>query len=155
METLTQIDNKAMCEEMLEILSSYFGIEKPRLNWLPKSKRAYAFYYDNKIDIGGVFRPNLLNPVDTVLHEFAHILTFRRYIEPTPIKERYKFPENKYNRYGNPAYGRDVVKPHGKEFIRTLVEVIEVWYGDVDKYEWTKEYKAIQKWYAKRKVQLA
>lgn len=153
METLTQTDNKAMCEEILEILSSQFGIEKPKLIWVTTPTRgASASYYTNSITSGETRRWSTKFHADVMLHEFAHILNYKRNIEPVPYNDRYVFPQREsFNEYGNPKYGRDKVRPHGIEYMNILLEVAKVWYGDESKYPWAKEYRSIVKWYLKRK----
>jgi len=156
METLTQTElhndliNHATCEQMLEILSSYFGVEKPKLTWSRKPLRnAYAHPYSNSITMSSA-PTSKLKRADVLLHEFAHILTHKKYIEPVPTIDRYKIAERFDGCYGRVRV-LSRVRDHGTEFRQTLLEVVKVWYGDADKYEWKWEYKSIAKWYTKRK----
>ncbi len=145
MEATTQIDNKTMCEEMLEILSSYFGIKKPTLIWASNSFGASkASSQQNRIRI--VPRSDSesrLNNAEVLLHEFSHILTYHSYTKNLSFDEKYRLsPSGRYIR---------VVRSHGTEFKNTLLDAVTVWYGDPDKYGWKKDYPTIAKWYLKLK----
>jgi hypothetical protein len=145
MGTLTQIDNRAVCEETLAILSSHFGIEKPKLDWsYNQISGAAAFPNQNRIRMGLRKQDNnRLNDADVLLHEFSHILNHHKNIKNVPF-------DKKYTRSKSGKFLR-VVKSHGPEFKATLFQVVQVWYGDVDKYEWKKDYKSIGKWYVAKK----
>lgn len=139
METLTKIDHRALCEEMLEILSAYFGIKKPELQWSARRGYSSAYRYQNRIVMADKSNKRGLIG-DVLLHEFSHILTYCRYEESTPKGQRYIGESN-----------RRVIRPHGPEFMNTLLEVVGIWYGEVERYSWKHEYSSIAKWYAKRK----
>lgn len=139
-------DDRQKCDEILEILSSYFGIEKPKLEWASNSfGTSKANGYSNRIRIVPRMESNYrLNNVEVLLHEFSHILTHHTYIKNLSFEEKYKrSTSGKLIR---------VVRSHGIEFKNTLLEVVEVWYGDADKYGWKKDYSSIAKWYSKRKT---
>ena len=110
-------------KEILDILSINFGINpiKVKIHRAIKN-RAYACYNKNLICIS--LWSDTVTHENVLLHEFAHILAFKR--------------------YGEKGMG------HGEYFRMCLVEVVRVWYNDIDCYQWNKEYISIKKWYNRR-----
>lgn len=102
---------RADAEELIEILSAHFEVPVPTLRWSQRSVRGYAYYTRWLIAAGPLVWRGTTN---CLLHEFAHLLAYRR-------------------------YGKDG-EGHKRRFIETLIEVVEAWHGDVTKYGWGTEY---------------
>lgn len=115
-------------KEMIDILSNHFGIKSPVVKQHNKiSNGGYALPIKNVIVIS--LWSSYWKHEDTLLHEFAHILC--------------------HNKYGRIKHGVKRII-HGQEFRDCLLSVIMVWYNDIEKYQWNKEYKSIKKWYNRR-----
>lgn len=121
-------DRKLMLQECRDIvahLSRHFKMRRPAITIGNKNQRRSLYYPDRRaISIA----PRAKNPVDSVLHEFAHYMEFSRNGD-------------------NPAEGN---KAHGPYFVRCLVDAAEAWYGDYSKYNWRREYKQVINIYRKR-----
>lgn len=103
-------------EEMLAILSAYFDIPKPTLVWRERVRNGRASWKNNAIMCGHLA---WRGPVNSMLHEFAHILHFRR-IKGIPKKH------------------------HGAEFVQALWDTAQAWLGDATKYDWSTEYVSVK-----------
>ena len=101
---------------MLSLLSAEFGIPVPRLIWSERVRNGRASWKDNAIQCGHLA---WRGPVNSMLHEFAHILHFRRHGKP-----------------GN--------RHHGAQFVQALWDTAQAWLGDATKYDWSTEYVSVK-----------
>ena len=97
-------------EEMITLLAAEFRVKRPKVTWHGRYRSGRAFFRQWRIAVG----PNCWCGVEhTTVHEFAHILTFKR-------------------------YGRGV--RHEEEFCYCLWHVAAAWYGNAAAYPWHNEY---------------
>lgn len=106
---------KQEAEDMLDILSSYFAIPRPKLIWRENVRNGRASWKDNAIMCGHLA---WRGPVNSMLHEFAHILHFRRHGAPK--------------------------KHHGAQFVQALWDTAQAWLGDATRYDWSTEYVSVK-----------
>jgi len=108
-------------ERMIDKLAQRFG-PRPLLRWTERATRGKANYHKNTISVGPhVWR----GPVPSLLHEYAHILL--------------------YYRRGSIPRTKKTWRHHGPEYVETLFEVAEYWYGNPYRYPWHSEYRSIEK----------
>ena len=113
----------SQAQEMIELLACQFDIPIPKVKIHRTIKnKGYAHYRNNTITIS--LWTDRFKHIDTLLHEFSHLLS--------------------YKRHGKNGIG------HGELFRTTLLEVVKIWYKDINLYEWSKEYRSINKWYDKK-----
>lgn len=118
----------ADAQEAIKLLSAEFRIIPPYLSWSNRAKRGWAFTWGkhgNRIAVG----PRCWRgPEATLLHEFAHILAWRR-------------------------TGSHIKSPgHNEFFWRMLEKVVLAWYGNFDAYPWDTEYLRGQQFAGKAKA---
>lgn len=117
-------ENKA--REALTLLARIFKVPVPSLLWSTRTRRGHTFCISNEIRVG----PHCVT--DTLLHEFAHILNFRR-LGCRVLRN---------------AGGRRA--GHDWRFVDALVDTAAAWYGDPARYGWSREYKSVYAWGRKR-----
>jgi len=113
--------DKHQAAVMISVLSAKFNIPKPNYKLLPSGKNGRYSPGRNLIWIGMKCWYGIEN---IILHEFAHALTNARYGVIKTSKYRTEW--------------------HGAKFARCLIEIIDVWYGNQEKYCWGKEYKSLR-----------
>ena len=108
--------------EALALLAAEFGIAKPSLSWSERTRNGRAHPQENRIAIGPLAWTGTLH---ALLHEFAHILAYRRY----------------------------ACSGHDERFMRALLDTVTAWFGadGVSKYAWFTEYKRVAA-FGKREV---
>lgn len=105
---------RRQAENMLVLLAHHFKTAPAQLRWRNVTERGHAFGHHNLISTG----PNTWRGVtNCLLHEYSHLLTHVR--EPK-------------------------AKAHGIEFQKVLWEVVMVWHGDPDLYDWSFEYDGVK-----------
>lgn len=105
--------------EMVDILTEEFKIPKPKVKITNASRGTY-FVTEHLIKVG--MKSNF-GPEDLTLHEFAHALTDTI--------------------HGKIKRGRKT-SWHGPQFVQSLIEIVQAWYGDQEKYCWQKEYRSLR-----------
>jgi hypothetical protein len=108
-------------ELMLYYLSEYFDVKTPTFSHIESGYCRYV-YWSNNIEIGRGYK-NHVGLVDSILHEFTHILN-----------------EGNLLHHGRKRYDH-----HGMHFQNLLCEVINFWYGNLYDYNWKCEYDIILK----------
>jgi hypothetical protein len=107
--------NRQAVEEVIVLLAEEFKIPRPRIRWHGRTLRGRACWTTNTIYLG----PNCWRGMDSVLHEFAHILHYRT------TGER---------------------GCHREGFVYALKKTAHAWYGDHTKYSWQTEYRSLRKY---------
>lgn len=114
-------------------LSAHFGIVAPKFNTLsPRTKRGFYRPATGEIFIGH----GTWCGWHAVIHEFAHHL------------HNVKQAEAHANTVNKWFFRRE--RAHGVEFCRWLLQVVNFAFADPKAYMWTREYRSIRAWAAKR-----
>ena len=113
--------DKKQAEEMISILTAEFHILKPKVEF---SNIANVGRYSPRLHRIHIGLRCWFGTENLILHEFAHALA--------------------YTRYGIIKNSKYRTEWHGPKFAQCLIEIINAWYGNQEKYCWQKEYKRLQ-----------
>lgn len=136
--TPEQAAKKQHLTEAVEILAQRFGVEKPIVDFSNRRGGYYKVAARTILVSTGLYLNTTVqyrSPLDTIIHEFAHHVTFEA--------ERRLHPE--WARIPNPRWQWS---PHGQEFREFLMKGVRFLYGEGNehKYAWSKEYIGVARW---------
>jgi hypothetical protein len=115
-------------KKIADTLLEYYGYSNRVNVILRKSSCSFIKPLKNEITVSLV---DASTNEQIAIHEIAHLITFLRHGFIYKNKKRIS---------------------HGKEFMATLLELINLWYKDTDRYNWYLEYPCLQGWYKQYKL---